>query len=772
MAQRELHDLVHECIEKVIDIILFSRGSCLPLNGIGAYGNLKDYLKAITIKWKSSLDIETDPIKIDILSENRDGSNEFVLMERWCFSYNKNDRAASREGRLSSISRRLSVLQRTLYCFVRMLPLFEVVNTRNRSPAIKFHVNDVGQKDSSFSFQGVKSTILYAFPKIQTPYGKIGLDVEYRHIIDNSKSTTISQAHYVTDVTRSDSGTSSVGSANETSTNLLHQRRDNYVAYGPSASDNHRSSSSSNSYNNSIKRGNNATIGGGAQTKVITGATTNTYVTKGISTPVPIPMARHQYPRTVSNSPSSIDSEYAPGPFGLALVDDTTSGSSVPYLGTLASGSNTSGITRKGMDSNRTSNSTQMKACSLPNYFELAKASSIKSLTNAGTSVGEESTSGGIVPIGGMNQLQGSSDLSMTLVAYTGMGFGSDSSDPYNINVTGSTGAVRMPSFMGEGRSPPVTSSFQPFGMPTPAPLFPLPDPSLLMGTSTDHLQPDVLSVAAAALMSGNNETATASAAVLSSSPFALTTLGSSNLGSNGSPLTGPSPPFRPCSATLLSTSPFSLGGAVPYYGTPPSTGGPLAATSSSTTSLSLMNSLTTVSVRRVYEQLMKQPSKEREEFFRKSPPFAVKLILSDLPNNSPFDQFQNSPLKERDLTNQSFHRDAEPIDHLNFAFPPCDDNDVEVEVDPFLYDDLPFGLLSYPDNNIGTTDTIGVSSLNLSDLLSAGLDLSLDDMKLFQSLCDSCCCAVNQQTSPWTIEDIYAQLTDLQNFQTTFGIQ
>lgn len=179
----KIDSLVFDCFQKSSDIILQGRRctlepeiiSCPQSKDIASFKDNSDYCCQVLRDWRINLN---SPLVIDVSVFDQQ-SGDFQLMERWKIIYKRKD--DTKDGRLSSVSRRIITLMRTLYCFVRLLPGFQLLHMCPSIPTLIFRLYNPEQP-SSRNFVG--DTSYYDFPRIQTFRGTLYLGVRYMAIKD------------------------------------------------------------------------------------------------------------------------------------------------------------------------------------------------------------------------------------------------------------------------------------------------------------------------------------------------------------------------------------------------------------------------------------------------------------------------------------------------------------------------------------------------------------------------------------------------------------
>jgi hypothetical protein len=123
--------------------------------------------------WKSNL---TAPLVLDICILDPE-SKRYLLIERWKILYKRKDE--NKDSRLTSINRRIVTLMRTLYCFVRLLPGFQLLQLSTSTPILNFRIYNADQAHQSTVKSFHFDTTTYEFPRTQTFRGAICFGVRY-----------------------------------------------------------------------------------------------------------------------------------------------------------------------------------------------------------------------------------------------------------------------------------------------------------------------------------------------------------------------------------------------------------------------------------------------------------------------------------------------------------------------------------------------------------------------------------------------------------------
>lgn len=173
----KIDSLVFDCFQKSSDIILQGRRCSLEPESSSSsqvmssdWKDNSEYCFQVLRDWKVNLN---SPVVLDV-SLLDPVTKEYYLMERWKIIYKRKD--DTKDGRLSSVSRRIVTLMRTLYCFVRLLPGFQLLNMCPTIPILTFRLYDPEQPPSR---NFVCESSYYDFPRIQTFRGTLYLGVRY-----------------------------------------------------------------------------------------------------------------------------------------------------------------------------------------------------------------------------------------------------------------------------------------------------------------------------------------------------------------------------------------------------------------------------------------------------------------------------------------------------------------------------------------------------------------------------------------------------------------
>ena len=189
-----IDQVVFGCLSTSADVIIQGwRSHFLPSitirsSHVKEYSSNSDFCNQTLQSWKSDLSV---PLVIDIsflLSPAKK-----VLIERWKFSYQRKDDV--KEGRLSSIKKRIVTFLRSLYCFIRLLPGYQVLKFLSRTPHLLFELND--QESPPITKQQLESDTwkFYEFPPVFV--GKGHLIVQSCYLDSLALQVRIVACHYL-----------------------------------------------------------------------------------------------------------------------------------------------------------------------------------------------------------------------------------------------------------------------------------------------------------------------------------------------------------------------------------------------------------------------------------------------------------------------------------------------------------------------------------------------------------------------------------------------
>lgn len=132
-----------------------------------------DYIKSRTKDLKHNLHIA---FMLDLyLDVDNNRGVRSVLLERWYIQYDSKKKDM-KEGRISSVNKHVGILMRTLYCFVRLLPAYQL-STQSKQCPLSFRVYNAETGDRRDKF--LADTVSYSFPDIPTQFGHLTLKLRY-----------------------------------------------------------------------------------------------------------------------------------------------------------------------------------------------------------------------------------------------------------------------------------------------------------------------------------------------------------------------------------------------------------------------------------------------------------------------------------------------------------------------------------------------------------------------------------------------------------------
>lgn len=130
-----------------------------------------DFCRQSLHSWKKDLN---KPLILEIyIFDPR--MNKHYLMERWKFEYVKSNEV--KEARqLNVINRRILTLLRSLYCFVRLMPGFNLINISQKPATLSFQLfEQTNAQPSSFSHEYSH----YKFTPVSTSKGALHMSVRF-----------------------------------------------------------------------------------------------------------------------------------------------------------------------------------------------------------------------------------------------------------------------------------------------------------------------------------------------------------------------------------------------------------------------------------------------------------------------------------------------------------------------------------------------------------------------------------------------------------------
>ncbi len=167
--------LVYDFFVLAVDGILQERRAItnpIPGSSVAGYSDNSDYNRQSLLPWRRDVN---RLLILDVFVFNPK-SNKQVLMERWKIQYSRNN--DSKDARpFPIINRRILTLIRTLSCFIRLLPGFNLLNLSNIKPTLAYRIYE-GRSDEniqSFAYDCLK----YKFNPISTSKGIVSMGVTY-----------------------------------------------------------------------------------------------------------------------------------------------------------------------------------------------------------------------------------------------------------------------------------------------------------------------------------------------------------------------------------------------------------------------------------------------------------------------------------------------------------------------------------------------------------------------------------------------------------------
>ncbi len=167
-----LDNLVYDCMLGATESILRERKASLRPITSQTITEFMDYIRYVLNNWKMNM---ATALTLDIYI-HVPKTNEHVLLERWSFAYLITSDLKGDARPFAVINRRVQTLLRSLYCFVRMLPGFNMLHSCSVKPILSFQLYAEQQKlPSQFKFEVSR----YQFAKISTSRGLISIGVTF-----------------------------------------------------------------------------------------------------------------------------------------------------------------------------------------------------------------------------------------------------------------------------------------------------------------------------------------------------------------------------------------------------------------------------------------------------------------------------------------------------------------------------------------------------------------------------------------------------------------
>jgi hypothetical protein len=174
-AKQKTNQIIFDCLLKSIEIVLMSHGNnCIPSGFIAAPDNPVDNVEFVRVTTKQlKRNIHTGYVLDLLMDIEVNGKLRKVLVERWKIRYeDKNNNEKN-----SNLNKHVGILMRTLYCFVRLLPSYQISITRKCNFSFKLY-DPQTHVDRCDEFP-VKDTVSYVFPPVPTTFGYFTMRVRY-----------------------------------------------------------------------------------------------------------------------------------------------------------------------------------------------------------------------------------------------------------------------------------------------------------------------------------------------------------------------------------------------------------------------------------------------------------------------------------------------------------------------------------------------------------------------------------------------------------------
>mmetsp|Transcript_14505 Transcript_14505/g.24071 ORF Transcript_14505/g.24071 Transcript_14505/m.24071 type:complete len:742 (+) Transcript_14505:277-2502(+) len=175
-AKNKILQIVHDGIIKSLEIMVSCHDkNCSPRVQPGEnYTNNLAYIKKHTRDLERNIHI---PFTLDVyLDVDNNNGISSLLIERWKIHYEVKKRE-TKEERASSVNKHIGIMMRTLYCYVRLLPSFQLSTKSKDCPiSFKIHVSDLTIDEND---RFVAKTSSYRLPVIPTPSGNLSIRLRY-----------------------------------------------------------------------------------------------------------------------------------------------------------------------------------------------------------------------------------------------------------------------------------------------------------------------------------------------------------------------------------------------------------------------------------------------------------------------------------------------------------------------------------------------------------------------------------------------------------------
>jgi hypothetical protein len=147
-----------------------------------------EYVRSVLNKWRTDDSQLNTPLTLDIYI-HLPKTGEYVLLERWSMAYGVSPELKGDNKPFDFINRRVQTLVRSLYCFVRMLPGFNMLHQcAPIKPMLSVHLF-AELRPSQPSFK--QDVSRYQFAKISTSKGLISMGVTFLNSVPVKVSITL-----------------------------------------------------------------------------------------------------------------------------------------------------------------------------------------------------------------------------------------------------------------------------------------------------------------------------------------------------------------------------------------------------------------------------------------------------------------------------------------------------------------------------------------------------------------------------------------------------
>ncbi len=183
-ASATIDGLVYDfCVLAVEGVLQERRATINPLSSTGqTFADNSDYNRQSLLPWRRDVG-RLLVLDLYVFSPK---TNRFVLVERWKIKYQKsNDSKDSKP--FPVLNRRILTLIRTLVCFIRLLPAFNLLNLSKVKPTMGYQIYEPKTEDSMPPFSN--ESLKYRFGPVSTSKGAISMGVTYL----NPSSIKVSQ---------------------------------------------------------------------------------------------------------------------------------------------------------------------------------------------------------------------------------------------------------------------------------------------------------------------------------------------------------------------------------------------------------------------------------------------------------------------------------------------------------------------------------------------------------------------------------------------------